>query len=70
MTKGIIDRFEGDYAVVEIEGVTTNINRSDIPPDAREGDVIMSDKSQWKIDRQTTDKLKQEVQKLADDLWK
>ena len=70
MTKGIIDRFEGEYAVVEIEGVMNNIKRSDIPTDAREGDVIISDKSQWKIDRQATDELKQRVQKLADELWK
>jgi len=70
MTKGIIDRFEGEYAVVEIEGVMNNIKRSDIPADAREGDVIISDKSQWKIDRQATHKLKQEIQKLADELWK
>jgi len=70
MTKGIIDRFEGDCAVVEIEGVMHHIKRSDIPPDAREGDVMIYDKSQWKIDRQGTDELKKEIQRLADKLWK
>lgn len=70
MTKGIIDRFEGDYAVVEIEGVMNNIKRSNIPAEAREGDVILYDKIRWKIDRQGTEELKKEIQKLADELWK
>jgi len=70
MTKGIIDRFEGDFVVVEIGGVMNNIKRSDIPADAREGDVIIYDNNQWQIDRKGTKALKKEVQKLADELWK
>ena len=70
MTKGIIDRFEGDCAVVESEGVMNNIKRIDIPAEAREGDVIIFDNSRWKIDRQATEKLKLEIQKLAEELWK
>ena len=68
--KGFIDRFKGDYVVVEIEGVTNTIKRSDIPAEAREGDVIIWNKSQWIIDRPGTDELKKEIQKLADELWK
>lgn len=37
----IIDRFEGDYAVVELEDRTTaSVARSALPADAREGDTI------------------------------
>lgn len=70
MTKGTIDRFEGDYAVVEIEGVMHNIKRSYIPADAREGDIIIYNNNQWVIDQKGTEALKKEVQKLADELWK
>lgn len=70
MTKGIIDRFEGQYALVEIGKVVKEINRVLIPAEAREGDVIRQENCRWILDRQATDELKREVQKLADGLWK
>lgn len=36
----IIDRFEGDWAVIEYGVTTFNFPRSILPPDAKEGDVI------------------------------
>lgn len=36
----VIDRFEGEIAVVEIAGRTYDLPRSVIPSDAREGDVL------------------------------
>ena len=69
MSKGIIDRFEGDYAVVEIEGVMKPIRRTDIPEDAREGDVLTCVKNRWQVDHATTAKLKLEVRKLAEEVW-
>jgi hypothetical protein len=66
----IIDRFEGDYAVVEFEGVMKPIMRIDIPDDAREGDLLVLENNQWVVDRENTVKLKKEIQKLADSLWK
>ncbi len=36
----IIDRFEGEYAVVETDGGTIDIERSKLPVNAAEGDVI------------------------------
>ena len=36
----IIDRFEGDYAVVETESGMIDIERSKLPANAAEGDVI------------------------------
>jgi hypothetical protein len=70
MRKVIIDRFEGDYAVVEFEGVMKPIMRTDIPDDAREGDLLVLENNQWVVDRENTVKLKKEIQKLADSLWK
>ena len=36
----IIDRFEGDYAVVETDKGMINIPRSDLPTNAKEGDTL------------------------------
>lgn len=39
--KGIIDRFEGDYAVVEFAGRRmVNIHNCDLPAGLKEGDII------------------------------
>jgi hypothetical protein len=65
----IIDRFEGRYAVVEIDGVMKNIRRQSIPPEAREGDVLVLVRRRWQVDREATAKLRQEVERLADEVW-
>ncbi len=69
MIKGIIDRFEGEYAVVEIEGDIKTIRRSDISNEAREGDVVVLENNHWIIDRKDTEKLRKEIKELADKLW-
>jgi hypothetical protein len=67
--KGIIDRWEGEYAVVEIEGLTQSIPRRDLPAEAREGDVMFRENDRWIMDPENTAKLKQEIQALADEVW-
>lgn len=69
MKCAIIDRFEGRYAVVEIDGVMKNIRRQSIPPEAREGDVLVLVRRRWQVDREATAKLRQEVERLADEVW-
>jgi hydrogenase maturation factor len=69
LLKGIIDRFEGEYAIVEIEGITKLIKRCAISSDSREGDVIMFSQGKWIIDREATEELAREVRKLTDKLW-
>ena len=62
--KVIIDRFEGDYAVVETEDkIMVNLPKSLIPG-AKEGDVISIS-----IDEEETKKRKDNISKLMDDLW-
>ncbi|MCL2078464.1 MAG: DUF3006 domain-containing protein [Oscillospiraceae bacterium] len=36
----IIDRFEGEYAVVEVSGRMIDIPRSELPSGAKEGDSL------------------------------
>lgn len=62
--KLIIDRFEGDFAVVETKDkLMVNLPISLIPG-AKEGDVISII-----IDEEETQKRKDNIQKLMDELW-
>lgn len=63
--KWIIDRFEGDYALCEIEsGAVLNVPRNALPENAREGDVISVF-----IDSGETENRKSNVNKLMNDLF-
>lgn len=51
----IIDRFEGDFAVAETEQGMINILTSELPEDAKEGDVIYYENGVYLIDRKETE---------------
>ncbi|MFW6008366.1 MAG: DUF3006 domain-containing protein [archaeon] len=59
----IIDRFEGDKAVVESSGGAFEINKSEIPNNAKEGDVlkIIVDNEETSTRRQTIKELSKEL---------
>lgn len=62
----IIDRFEGDWVVVEFEGGTFNIPKALFPQHLQEGDVIKIDII---VDDAATKDRKKRVEKLADELF-
>jgi hypothetical protein len=63
--KYIIDRFEGDLAVVEIEeGVFTNIPKIALPKEAKEGDII-----DVSVDNNETEQRRKNIEKLMENLW-
>lgn len=63
----IIDRFEGDWAIVEYNRKTFNLPRTLAPPEAVEGDVILIKVS---VDVKATARLKGGVRDLANELFK
>lgn len=68
--RGIIDRFESDYAVVELDDRTMkNIKISLLPQGARNGDVIVEKDGVYCIDVDGTEKRKKNIEKLMDDLY-
>ncbi|MHB1651780.1 MAG: DUF3006 domain-containing protein [Desulfitobacteriaceae bacterium] len=68
--KGIIDRFEGNMAVVEMVGrKMQDIPRVKLPPDAKEGDVIVEENGVYRIDEVETQRRREEIEKLSKDLW-
>jgi hypothetical protein len=66
---GIIDRFEGKKAVVEMySGEIVNIERTELPAEAKEGDVLKIDKI-ITIDEEETKKRKRKIDEITKDMW-
>ena len=64
--KYIIDRFDGDFAVVELPDKTiVNIPKKAIPPEAKEGSVI-----NITVDDAETSERTQKIYKQMHDLFK
>lgn len=69
MKRGIIDRFEGELAVIEINNSTIDVHKSKLPSTAKEGDVLIIEDDKYTIDKNETDKKRREVQDLMDKLF-
>ncbi len=67
--KGIIDRFEGNIAVVEIEGMTRDFKKSIFPESAEPGDFVEINGDQVTILKDETEKRRKEIEELMDELW-
>lgn len=62
----IIDRFEGDYAVIEYYDQVLNLPKVFLPAEVHEGDVL---DVIVMLDENETNKLRAEIKKLMDDVW-
>lgn len=59
MARATIDRFEGEHAILLLDGREEVRPRASLPPDAREGDVI--DLDSLEVDRSATEVLRERV---------
>lgn len=50
----IIDRFEAEFAVIETIKGMQRIQRTQLPQDAKEGDVLLCTEDGWEIDAEAT----------------
>jgi flagellar basal body L-ring protein FlgH len=62
-----IDRFEGEYALIEMNRRIFHIPKVLLPKNAREGDVITI---QITVDKEAASQRKQSADRLADKLFK
>ncbi|NLL53412.1 MAG: DUF3006 domain-containing protein [Peptococcaceae bacterium] len=68
--KGIIDRFEGEFAVVELDNrEMKNIKKEILPEGIKEGTAIKFVNGEWQIDQERTENLKSEIDDLAKNLF-
>lgn len=64
-----VDRFEGEYAVCEgPDKRMHNFARVELPRGIREGDVLLYDREEWKIDRQQTAERRERARALFESL--
>ena len=68
--RGIIDRFEGDLAVVEFGEVIEDIPKSRLPESIQTGDVLWFYKDgRVESDAEERQRLSKEIDELMDELW-
>lgn len=68
--KGIIDRFEGNFAVIELEDKSLlNIEIQKLPPKSKEGDMFFIHNHIIQFDESGTIERKKRIQKLSKNLW-
>ena len=67
--KGIIDRFEGEFAVIEVDGNTQDVSRSLIADGVQQGDVVELVNGIWNKNTVATEKRSKEIKKLMDSVW-
>lgn len=66
----VIDRFENNTAVLEIDGIIIETNRSELPENAREGDVLTENNGVWTVDIPATEKRRAEIREMMKRLMK
>jgi len=68
--KGIIDRFEGDLAVIEFEEVMEDIPKSLLPDSIQSGDVLwFYEDGRVEVDVEEKQRLSEEIDELMNELW-
>ncbi|MFE7064466.1 DUF3006 domain-containing protein [Sutcliffiella sp. NPDC057660] len=67
--EGIIDRFEGDIVVIEIDGQTKDFPKSEVDPACKPNDVVLLVGGIWLPNLSKTKKRKKHIQNLMNDVW-
>jgi hypothetical protein len=67
----VLDRFEGAFAICEDmeTRITVPVNKSDLPKEAKPGDVLDKDGDSYTINLEETLTRKERIQKLFESLW-
>ncbi len=69
MEHGVVDRFEGDLAVIEVKGATKDFPRASLPGDIKIGDSVIIENGEVRRDHSQSAKRRAEVKRLMDELF-
>jgi hypothetical protein len=69
MERGVIERFEGDIAVIEIDGITRDFPKESLPSDMKVGDAIIIENGEIRPDSSETVKRKKEIKHLMNEIF-
>jgi len=70
MKKAIIDRFEGDYAILEVAEGFEKIDRKLLPEGAREGDSLLINHGEIRVDLEENSARLERIKSLMNRLFK
>lgn len=66
----IVDRVEGDYAILETESSTLiNVNKNDIIGEVKEGDLLVKKNNIYYIDKEKNQLRKKKINDIMKGLW-
>ena len=69
MERYVIDRFEGDFVVLEkSDGTTIDVEKTEIPT-AKEGDVLILENGVYTIDKEDTQERKKRIEEKMKKLF-
>ena len=67
--KGIVDRFEGDFVVIEMEGNTKDIPKKQVDLNVKVNDVVELVDGKWIVKEADTERRRKEIKALMDSVW-
>lgn len=65
----ILERFEGDYAVIENNDDSLEVKRENIAPEAAVGDILVERDGMYFPDKEETEKRRKKITELQNSLW-
>jgi len=66
----VVDRFEGDFAIVEKDGRDfIKVSRELLSDEIKEGDCLFEKDGKYFLDKEQTELLRMEISKLKNSLW-
>lgn len=65
----IVDRFEGNYAVIEIDGKIFNVEKSKVSKEVKEGDILKLVDEMYYKDKKATENRTKKIEDKFKDMW-
>ena len=69
MKKGIVDRFEGDFVVIEINGKTVDVPKSEVDVKVKVNDTVVKKGALWVTDYKATKSRREYMKNLMEQVW-
>lgn len=66
---GIVDRIEGEFFVIEIDGITKDIHKSQVNENVSINDTVELINGIWTSNEKITEERSKQIKTLMDQLW-
>jgi hypothetical protein len=66
---GIVDKIEGEFFVIEIDGITVDVPKAEVDSKVKSGDYVEKVEGKWVTNVTLTSDRTKKISKLIDDVW-